>query len=73
MSGRIELARGSKINLKISAMTDFDKKLIEKAGSFRRWDYRKIDTLISIADTEEARQRLRSLRWELYDLIKETL
>lgn len=54
-------------------MTDFDKKLIEKAGSFRRWDYRKIDTLISIADTEAARQRLRGLRWELYDLIKETL
>ena len=56
-----------------TAMTDFDKKLIEKANGFRRWDYRNIDVLISIADTEEARKRLTDIRWELYDLVKETL
>ncbi len=54
-------------------MTDFDKKLIEKAEKFSRWNYRNIDVLISIADTEEAIERLRNLRWELYDLVQETL
>ena len=54
-------------------MTDFDKKLIEKANGFRRWDYRDIDVLISIADTDEARQRLTKIRWELYDLVQESL
>lgn len=34
-------------------MTEFDEKLIEKANGFRRWDYRNIDVLISIADTEK--------------------
>lgn len=54
-------------------MTEFDKKLIEKANGFRRWDYRDIDVLITIADTEEARQRLTDIRWELYDLVQDTL
>lgn len=54
-------------------MTDFDKKLIEKAGRISRWDYRKIDVLISIADTAEARKQLEYMRWELYDLVQETL
>jgi hypothetical protein len=54
-------------------MTDFDKKLIEKASKFRRWDYRSIDVLISIADTAEAKERLTDIRWELYDSVQETL
>lgn len=54
-------------------MTDFDKKLIEKANGFRRWDWRDIDVLIAIADTDEARQCLTNIRWELYDLVQETL
>lgn len=54
-------------------MTDFDKKLIEKAGNIRRWDYREIDTLVKYADTDEARKRLIEIRWELYDLVQETL
>ncbi|WP_301196569.1 MULTISPECIES: hypothetical protein [Muribaculaceae] len=54
-------------------MTDFDKKLIEKANGFRCWDYLDIDVLISIADTEEARKQLTNIRWELYDLVQETL
>ncbi len=54
-------------------MTDFDQKLIEKARNFRRWDYRHIDILITIADTDEARKRLTDIRWELYDLVQETL
>jgi len=54
-------------------MTDFDKKLIEKAENIRRWDYREIDILIKYADTDEARERLRNLRWELYDSVQETL
>lgn len=54
-------------------MTEFDKKLIEKANGFRRWDYRDIDVLISIADTEEARQRLTDIRWALYDSVQDTL
>ena len=54
-------------------MTDFDKKLIEKADKFRRWDYRDIDVLVAIADTDEAKKRLINIKWELYDLVKETL
>ncbi len=54
-------------------MTDFDKKLIEKARNFRRWDYRDIDLLVKIADTDEARKRLVEIRWELYVLVQETL
>lgn len=41
-------------------MTDFDRKLIEKADTFSRWDYRDIDVLIAI-------RRL------LYDHVQETL
>lgn len=54
-------------------MTDFDKKLIEKANSFSRWNYHDIDVLISIADTEEAREQLSNIRWELYSLVQETI
>lgn len=54
-------------------MTEFDKKLIEKANNISRWRYRDIDVLISIADTEEARQRLTNIRWDLYDSVQETL
>lgn len=54
-------------------MTDFDKKLIKKANGLCRWDYRNSDVLVSIADTEEAREQLRILRWELYDSVHETL
>lgn len=54
-------------------MTDFDKKLIEKADSLRRWDYRIIDALAAVADTREARERLCDIRRELYDSILETI
>lgn len=54
-------------------MTDFDKKLIEKADAIRRSHYRDVDVLISIADTDEARGRLTDIRWTLYDLLQETL
>lgn len=54
-------------------MTQFDRKLIEKANGFNRWDYRDIDVLISIADTEQARRQLAYIRGELYDLVQETL
>lgn len=54
-------------------MTDFDKKLIEKANQFSRLEYTKIDTLIEIADTQQARKLLNEIRTELYYLVKETL
>lgn len=54
-------------------MTDFDKKLIEKAEKISRWNYRDIDILVSIADTEEARQHLINLRWDLYDAVHDTI
>ncbi len=54
-------------------MTDFDKKLIEKANAISRWNYRDIDVLISIADTSEAKKCLTNIRWELYDSVHETL
>lgn len=54
-------------------MTEFDKKLIEKAKGFCRYEYHKIDVLISIAETDQARKELSNIRWELYDFVKETL
>lgn len=54
-------------------MTDFDKKLIEKADKISRWDYRNIDVLISIADTEEAKGRLFDIRCDLCNSVQETL
>lgn len=54
-------------------MTDFDKKLIEKANQMRCWDYRNIDILISIADTEEAKYELSIIRCDLHDLAKGSL
>lgn len=58
---------------KPSTMTDFDKKLIEKAHDTSRWNYRYFDMLISFADTDEARQILTRIRWDLYDSVQETL
>lgn len=54
-------------------MTEFDKQLIEKANNLRCWDYRYIDYIVILADTDEARRQLRQIRWELYDLTRETL
>lgn len=54
-------------------MTDFDKKLIQKANNLPRWNYRDIDVLISIADTAQAKERLLDIRMELRDLTRETL
>lgn len=53
-------------------MTEKDKKLIEEAERLVRYDYRQIDDMIKLADTEEARYRLKLLRWEKYDLCVET-
>lgn len=54
-------------------MTDFDKKLIEKAKTIMRWDYRIIDALTTVADTRECRMELREIRAELYESVMETL
>lgn len=54
-------------------MTDFDKKLIEKAEKISRWHYRDLDILMGLADTDECRELLNRLRWDLYDSIQETL
>lgn len=54
-------------------MTDFDKKLIEKAKKISRFRYKDIDVLIDIADTEEARNELSNWQDMLYDLAYETL
>ncbi|MDE5643919.1 MAG: hypothetical protein K2I56_10570 [Muribaculaceae bacterium] len=56
-----------------TTMPDTDKKLIEKASGIRRWDYRDIDELIAMAQTDQARDILTNIRWELYDLVQETL
>lgn len=54
-------------------MTDFDLRLIEKGGAISRWDYLKIDALISFVDTEEARVRLTEIRRQMLDLVIETI
>lgn len=56
-----------------AAMTEFDKRLIEKAYETSHWDYRHIDILVKYADTEEARKQLSIIRWELYGLVQDTL
>lgn len=59
--------------MEIQEMTDFDKKLIDKANTFSPRDYRDVDILISIADSAEGRLRLSYVRGELYDLMCETI
>lgn len=54
-------------------MTDFDKKLIEKADRISRYRYRDINVLISIAESNEAKEQLREIRQDLYDSVRETL
>lgn len=55
-------------------MTEFDKQLIEKANTkIPRYDYRDVDVLINIADTDEAREHLTRIKWNLFDLVKETI
>lgn len=54
-------------------MTDFDKRLIEKANRFNRWDFRRIDVLISIADTKEGADRLYTIKMELRELAEESI
>ncbi|MBD5219501.1 MAG: hypothetical protein HDS72_04560 [Bacteroidales bacterium] len=54
-------------------MTEFDKQLIAKAENLRRWDYRLIDSILPFADTPEARAELTRIRWELYDLMQDSL
>ncbi len=54
-------------------MTDFDKKLIERATGFSRFNYWHINALIIIADTEQARIRLAEIRNDLMDSARETL
>lgn len=54
-------------------MTDHDRKLIEKAKATSRWHYRDIDPMIDGADTPEAREILCEIRWELRDLMLESL
>lgn len=54
-------------------MSDFDKELVKKAEGFRCWDYRKVDDLIDMAETDEGREALRNIRWELYELVEATI
>ena len=54
-------------------MTEFDKKLIEKAGQISSFRYRDVSVLISIADTEQAKDRLSVIRQNHYELAHETL
>ena len=54
-------------------MTEFDKKLIEKAGRIRRSSYRDISVLISIADTQQGKDRLSDIGQNLCELAHETL
>lgn len=54
-------------------MTEFDKRLIEKANKFRIWDYQDVNVLSKIADTQEAKDNLESIREDLLDLVKSTI
>ena len=54
-------------------MTEFDEKLIEKAGKQPRYEYFKIDIMIQLADTDQARRELTNIRWELHDSVQGTI
>ncbi len=54
-------------------MTDFDKKLIEKAEKFSRWEYFDIRVLIDIADTECCKRQLSQIYCELADSAYESV
>lgn len=54
-------------------MTEFDKKLIQKANGIPRLEYRTIDYIIDLADTPEAVKILHNIRWEKYSLVRETI
>lgn len=43
-------------------MTDFDRKLIEKARKVTAWSDRDIEAFMYIADTDEARDALEEIR-----------
>lgn len=57
----------------MSAMTDNDKKLIKEAETLSIWEYKTVENMISEAETQAARDYLRELRWELYDLARESV
>ncbi len=48
-------------------MTDFDRKLIELAETKKYIRYTDVDAYIKIAESQEALDILRELRWFLYD------
>ncbi|MBD5371199.1 MAG: hypothetical protein HDR80_08665 [Bacteroides sp.] len=54
-------------------MTDFDKRLIEKASGLSRWDYPDIIILMKVADTREAKRQLSVIYSEYIDLVTETI
>lgn len=54
-------------------MTPSDKILIEKANQISRLDYYLVDELIARAQSAECIERLRWIRYELYDLAIETI
>lgn len=54
-------------------MTEYDLQLIAQAEALSIWNYRLVDDLIPRAQTAEARERLRRIRWELYDAVQETI
>lgn len=53
-------------------MTNFDIALIERARKFSRYDYRDIDVLIGVADTDKGKECLRNIREELYESVLDT-
>lgn len=65
--------RRCKTLLTLSAMTEFDKQLVEAAKRLSIWDYRKIDKLIKIAETEQGREELGSIRMDYFDYVQDTL
>lgn len=58
---------------KKTAMTENDLRLIEEANNISRWYYRDVEPLIVKADTNEAKERLWWIMWELKDLRDESL
>lgn len=54
-------------------MTKNDEELIAKADQLNRWHWREVDDLIDKADTYQAIQKLREIKYDLKDMAMESL
>lgn len=53
-------------------MTEFDRILIKKADALPIRSYERIDDIMFLADTDQAREALYRMRWKNYDIARDS-